>query len=154
MKLKHFFIFFLLLFAANRAFSQGDYAYAGGVRFGNPLALSAKYFFADAHAVEAILGIEYPRGWGLTALYEYHNDFNWRGDSNWFVGGGFSMMLNRNIEYSVGGDIIIGYEYTFPTLPLNFSLDWKPGYAYNPKDPAEYGLDLMQAALTLRYAFK
>ncbi|MEY4928046.1 MAG: hypothetical protein RI894_2482 [Bacteroidota bacterium] len=148
------FSLFLGLFFSKNAFGQGDYAYAVGLRAGNPLAISGKYFFADAHAVEAILGIQQPRGWGLTALYEYHGDFNWRGDANWFVGGGLSLMLNRTPDFSVGGDIIVGYEYTFPTLPINLALDWKPGYAYNPKKPSEYGLDLLQASLTLRYAFK
>ena len=64
------------------------------------------------------------------------------------------MLFNRTSDFSIGGDAIIGYEYTFPTLPLNFTLDWKPGYAYNPKDPSEFGLDLWQAAVTIRYAFK
>ena len=150
---KILFLFFLVL-ASQNTFAQGDYAYAGGVRLGNPLALTAKYFFADAHAVEAIVGIQQPRGWGLTALYEYHGDFNWRGDSNWFIGGGFSAMLNRTPEFSLGGDIILGYEYTFPTLPLSFTIDWKPGYSHNFGKSEEYGLDLWQAALSLRYAFK
>jgi hypothetical protein len=136
--------------------AQGDYAYAVGIRAGNPIGLSGKYFFADEHAVEAILCIEQPRGWGLTGLYEYHGDFNWRGDSNWFVGGGCSMMLNRTFDFSLGGDIILGFEYTFPTLPINFALDWKPGYSYNLTGDSQsgFGFDPLQAALTLRYAFK
>lgn len=150
------FLFALFFFSLKTSVAQGDYLYAVGLRAGNPIGVSGKYFFGEPHAVEAILGIQQPRGWGLTALYEYHGDFNWRGDSNWFAGAGFSTMLNRTQDFSIGGDIIVGYEYTFPTLPLNFTLDWKPGYSYNPKDPKDVntGLDLLQAALSIRYAFK
>ena len=140
------FIFFSSL--AQKSAAQADYLMAFGVRMGNPLALEGKYFWADQHAVEAIVGIQYPRGWGLTGLYEYHGDIGWRGDANWFVGAGGSAMLNRDNVFSVGGDVIIGFEYTFPTLPLNFSIDYKPSY------DNKNALRLDQAALTMRYPFK
>jgi hypothetical protein len=148
--MKHLKIFILgisLFFSKNMA-AQSDYFIAFGGRAGNPLALDAKYYFADAHAVQAIVGLEYPRGWGLTGLYQYNGDFNWRGEMNWFVGAGGSIMLNRDDIFSAGGDVILGIEYTFPTLPLNFALDFKPGFY------THYGLLLDQAALTLRYALK
>jgi hypothetical protein len=136
------------LFLALSVQAQSDYFIAGGIRAGDPLGLDAKYYFADAHAVQAIVGLQHPRGWGVTGLYQYNGDFNWRGDMNWFVGGGLSMMLNRTDDFSFGGDVIVGIEYTLPTLPLNFALDYKPSW------DTKYGLQLDQAALTLRYAWK
>jgi hypothetical protein len=147
--LQIFIIVISIFFTKNMA-AQSDYFLAVGVRAGNPLAVDGKYYFADAHAVQAIVGLQYPRGWGLTGLYQYNGDFNWRGEMNWFVGAGGSMMLNRDDIFSVGADLILGIEYTFPTLPLNFALDWKPCYSNFPQNQ----LQLDQAAITLRYALK
>ena len=150
MKQLQIFIIIITLFFSKNTAAQSDYFLAVGVRAGNPLAVDGKYYFADAHAVQAIVGLQYPRGWGLTGLYQYNGDFNWRGEMNWFVGAGGSVMLNRDDIFSVGADVILGIEYTFPTLPLNFALDWKPTYSNYPKNE----LQLEQAAITLRYALK
>ena len=128
--------------------AQSDYAMAFGLRAGNPLAADGKYFFSDKIAAEAIVGLQFPRGWGVTALAEYHGDIGWRGEMNWFVGAGASAMYNRDNRFTFGGDLIGGIEYTFPTLPLNFSMDWKPSY------DTYYRFRADQIALTLRYALK
>jgi hypothetical protein len=145
--LKIFFIIISLFFSKN-ILAQSDYFLAIGARAGNPGGIDAKYYFADAHAVQAIVGLQYPRGWGLTGLYQYNGDFNWRGEMNWFAGGGISMMFNRDDIFSFGGDVIVGIEYTFPTLPLNFAIDYKPSF------DTYYGFRGDQAAITLRYALK
>ena len=139
----------LCFFFANSVFAQADYEQAYGIRGGNLLGFTGKYFLTDATAVEALVGVGLPRGWTLCGLYELHGDIG-RGEANWFIGaGGDAAYSVLDKKFSIGGDLIVGAEYTLPLIPLTFSADWKPYYA-----TAGYGLGLNQFAVSVRYYWR
>lgn len=111
---------------------------AVGVRLGLGSGVSFQHFFTDKDAMELIA---YQRfgGANFTALYQTHMQmFDIRG-LKWYCGAGghvwlynrFSV-LNENAfrtdSYALGVDGIVGMEVFMRSLPLQFSIDWKPGF--------------------------
>ena len=129
-------------------YAQQSYDYAIGLRAGNPLGATGKYYFTENHSGEAILGLEFNRGFNITALYEYN--FYLSEGGNWYVGGGMSVGAQA-AGATFGFDAIVGVEFTLPLLPINFGVDWKPAYVFG-LTPRTDGL--LNFAFSLRYAFR
>ncbi|KAA2239628.1 hypothetical protein F0L74_25905 [Chitinophaga agrisoli] len=116
-----------------------------GVRLGQPLGATARYFFNDADAVEGIAGV-YNETFTVTGLYEHHFDLSALTVPGfaWYVGGGAHMGVRKyegNTRFIAGFDGIIGLDYTFQKIPLNLSLDWKPAVHFStPSDLASFAV--------------
>jgi hypothetical protein len=121
----------LLLLICNALYSQGRIS--AGFRFSPSIGLSLKVNSTNKNSQEYLL-TRFGKGFTGTFLFQKHyNSFSspsWR----WFwgLGGHFgaTSIHERNkfedTKIDVGGDGIIGLEYTFRKFPLNGSVDWKP----------------------------
>jgi hypothetical protein len=133
------------LFCSYFGIAQAHYTLGVGVRGGNPLGVTGKYFLSETSAVEGILAYQLVRGYGIVGLYEYHGAIG-REPLNWFAGAGGSLMaFSIDKKVTIGVDAILGIEYTLVRRPINFSIDWKPGYS------SYYRWKLDQVAVSVRY---
>ncbi|MCB2218778.1 MAG: hypothetical protein KQI35_00180 [Bacteroidetes bacterium] len=57
---------------------------------------------------------------------------------------------NHNYSPVLGGDFILGLEYHFESIPLNFSVDYKPYFQLFGEE--HFRLDLWDLGFTVRYA--
>ncbi|MEI6945840.1 hypothetical protein V9K67_01485 [Paraflavisolibacter sp. H34] len=115
-------LFFLLLGSSVKA---QRYKNAAGIRFSTNAAvinnaLSFKHFFTGSTALEGLLSFD-PLAIGL--LVEKHNAIGPTG-LDWFIGGGAYVGFSQ--RKNLGAQGVLGLDYKIPSLPLNFSLDWKP----------------------------
>jgi hypothetical protein len=145
------FITLLLVIFTSAAHAQDKGKLQAGLRLGLPLGGTVRYFFNDANAVEGIAG-GYSNKFTATGLYEHHFDLSalTTNGLSWFVGGGAHIggwKDDDHVKFLAGVDGIAGIDYTFPSFPLNLSVDWKPAIHFNAPD------DLPQFALSVRYVF-
>ena len=156
MKFRNLFIVTLLAITAiTTTASAQSYKTAFGARIGYDSGITLKHFFAPASAFEGILSAG-PRYFQLTSLYEYQQPLPGAPGLDWFVGLGAHI---GNVYYKnhpgdrlfIGGDLIAGLEYTFPTAPFAISLDWKPSFNF-VNDYNDYWY--AGFALSLRYTFR
>jgi hypothetical protein len=103
-----------------------DYKMALGLRLSNEDAtvnhsISAKYFFNESLAAEALFTIINPAAFGF--LIEKHKPLGTTG-IKWFYGGG--LYAGFGSERRFGAQGILGLDYKITKIPLNLSLDWKP----------------------------
>ena len=93
-------------------------------------------------AIEGLMAVR----WGgviATGLFEKHKKLGSGNDLRWYYGGGAHLGYHsrenvvdptpeqrRNAYINIGVDAIIGIEYTFPTFPLNFAVDYKPAWDF------------------------
>jgi outer membrane protein W len=96
-----------------------------GIRISTPQAtvnnaVTFRYFFSDAAAVEALVGVD---PWSVAGLYERFFPTNVTGLS-WYAGGGAYVAFRGDNAFGAAG--IIGLDYTLPSVPINMSVDWKP----------------------------
>lgn len=122
-----------------------------GVRIGLPLGPTARYYFSDKFAGEAIVGL-YNRTVSLTALGEFHFDLSALTTQGfgWYVGGGAHLgnrVIDGSNKFLAGIDGIAGANYNFPTIPLNISLDWKPAVHFTTSS------ELADFGISARYRF-
>jgi hypothetical protein len=141
----------LLGVCAYSAHAQSKDNLQAGLRLGLPFGGTARYFFNDANAVEAVAGV-YAQTFTVTGLYEHHFDLSALTTQGfaWFIGGGAhlgSRKTDGNMKFIGGIDGIAGIDYTFPAFPLNLSLDWKPAIHFNTSS------DLADFAISVRYTF-
>lgn len=99
--------------------------------------ITYKYFFNPTTAVEALFSFSDPVA--LAALVEKHRPFGASGLS-WFWGGGAYVGFGggRNL----GAQGVLGLDFTAPTIPINFSVDWKPELNFTKQfsfEPAAVG---------------
>ncbi len=108
-----------------------DYTIAGGIGFdlgngANFFGPSAKYFFAEEHAVQAEILFE-TNVTAVNALYHYNGSIAQVDNLNWFAGGGISLWLISN---GLGNELALrptaGVEYIIESVPLVLSFDWRP----------------------------
>ena len=98
------------------------------------------------------------KGYTLIGLYEHHKPTNIYPGLKWYFGGGAEIgiygqsspwVIEPENKLIIGIVGIIGTEYSFDDIPLNFSFDWAPlfnmfGYT---------GLDYLQFGVSARYIF-
>ena len=106
--------------------------------------VSLKYFLGESTAFEGLLSFGGPFAVGL--LLEKHKPLTT--DLRFFYGGGlyFAFAGTRNI----GGQGVIGLDYKFPTIPINFSLDWKPELNF----AKEFSFEPAAVGITARFTLK
>jgi hypothetical protein len=146
----------LILSAGN---SKAQYNHALGLRFSYYPGITFKTHVSTPGAIELILDTHWG-GWIFTGLYEHHFPLGPE-NLNIYLGGGGHVGLwpysprwrNYWEPYDggpfVGVDGIVGLEYTIPTVPLNFSLDYKPSFNL----VGYYGWWYDNAALSMRFVF-
>ncbi len=111
-----------------------DYENAIGFRAGLSNGITFKHFITTNDAAEGILSTRWG-GFNLTGLFERHTTAFDTDGLYFFYGGGAhlgsfnnSWFLDNSSHIVIGIDGILGLEYVLPDLPLNASLDWKPGF--------------------------
>jgi hypothetical protein len=123
-----FLLFFGISFSAN---SQGGATneakkHALGIRISSEDAvinhsITYKYFFDPSTAVEGLFSFGDPLALGF--LVEKHKPFKTAG-LTWFWGvGAYAGFAG---ERNFGAQGVVGLDFIAPTLPVNFSIDWKP----------------------------
>lgn len=112
-----------------------DYKTGIGFRGGFSQGLTLKHFINSKNAIEGLLLTRWS-GFGITGLYEIHNEAFDVPTLKWYYGfgahigfwnGDYVSWGTPGNSYSVFGlDGIIGIEYSFNEAPINIGLDWKP----------------------------
>lgn len=115
--------------------SAQDYYTGIGFRGGLVNGLTVKHFLSWQGAIEGLLSTRY-KGIEITGLYERHNPLLNIDRLKYYYGaGGHLGFYNaENTKWdddegnytSFGLDLILGLEYSFSSIPVNLSLDWKP----------------------------
>lgn len=152
----------LLMITCASISATAQYKLGVGVRLNYGYGLSVKYNQNRSKAFEGIVYSRW-RGVNFTGLYEVHNTAFKTPNCRWYYGvGGHVGYWKDGGRYGnpwfetyssntvVGADGILGLEYTFKEIPLNFSVDWKPAFnifGYT-------GLWLDDVAITARLAIK
>jgi hypothetical protein len=135
--MKKFFVTTALFLLIGIVVSAQDYRGGFGFRGGPSNGLTLKYFILPDVALEGLLTARY-NGYNITALYEIHkqpfsvsNLYFYYGFGGHF--GSWQTVSGKhwwddNVSHTViGADAIAGIEYNFAAIPMNISLDIKPG---------------------------
>ena len=138
-----------------------DYKTALGFRGGLSPGLTVRHNMGDSKSLEGILSARWG-GWNITGLLEFNMPIDVDG-LTWFYGGGAHLGFwdasdNRNWfdldktgpQTVIGVDGIIGLEFTIPNAPINFQLDYKPGFNLIGHN----GWWGDEAAVSIRYTIK
>jgi len=130
--------------------ASAQYKSAVGVRFSSKAALvnnsvSLKYFFTEKTAVEGLITFNDPFALGL--LVEQHKPLT-ANHFTYFYGGGVYAGFSGPRRAGLQG--IIGLDYKIPTVPLNFSIDWKPELTVTK----EFSFEPQALGVTARFTFK
>jgi hypothetical protein len=135
-KMKKVVLTIAILISITFTLKAQNYYTGVGLRGGLSNGITVKHFVSETNAVEGIIASR----WGgvlITGLFEFENEFNTPG-LTWFYGaGGHVGIWNtpKNASWWVDGDVsspivgvdgIIGIEYTFDSVPISLSVDWKP----------------------------
>ena len=135
-------LFFVFLFTG---ISIGqEYKSAIGGRVGVPLLASYKFFISDPGAIELMAGAQF---FGLSnfstftvaGAYLHHFPIGDIDGFEWYVGGGAGVnfwIFNSNFigdeaAISIGANAYGGVSYTFADIPLNLTLDIRPGLHFS-----------------------
>jgi hypothetical protein len=139
--------------------AKAQYNSALGLRFSYYPGITFKTHVSDPGALEFILDTHWG-GWIFTTLYEHHFPLGPENLNIYVGGGGHIGLWSYSPRWGylwdpweggpfVGLDGIVGLEYTIPTFPLNFSLDYKPSFNIF----GYYGWWYDNAALSVRFVF-
>ncbi|HLO91382.1 MAG: hypothetical protein ACM3ME_07545 [Chloroflexota bacterium] len=162
MKIKLTIIAFVLALTSLQVHAQ-HYRTGIGARLGYFNGITLKHFVSESNALEGIASFRW-NGFIITGLYEWQKPIQgakgldyelglgahigaWgdRSDPYWHKDDPF----DDNSFTVVGVDFIAGLEYTFPEVPFNIALDWKPAFNFGGNRWWGDGL-----ALSIRYTFK
>jgi hypothetical protein len=143
---------------ASAGSAQAQYKNAIGLRLWYYPGITFKHHISEVGALEFILDSHYG-AFTVTGLYEHHIGLGPE-NLNLYFGGGAHLGYyrynpdNKNWGNYNGGaflglDGILGLEYTLESIPLNFSLDYKP--AFNILGYKQFWGD--GGALSVRYTF-
>lgn len=121
--------------------------FTGG--YDNGAEASFQMDMGDANRLEADLGFGSYGGFALTGIYHW----KWSLEEQltegfaWYAGPGAGIRINSN---GFGAGIVgqIGIEYTFPSLPIQLSIDSRPGFYFGAGGYSDWG-----GALGVRYRF-
>jgi hypothetical protein len=150
-------IAFILIFCFVSLANAQDYKNGIGISAGYSAGVTFKHFNSEKVALEGLFTTRWA-GFGLTGLYEVHNQTFDVERLKWYYGGGVHIGFYNGDHvpwgepgtgYTVVGiDGIIGIEYTFKEAPINLGINWKPvlDLTGNP------GL-WSEGALTVRFVF-
>jgi hypothetical protein len=156
-------VLLVLCMAAGVQAQRAPYKFGIGARAGFYLGLTGKYNFDRQSSIE-VIGETRRKGVLLTGLYEYHITLEGVDDAlRLYLGAGAhaaylsSSYINtvpggatRREGLAFGLDAIVGLEYTFPNIPINISIDYKP--AFHIWDRLRVSSD--NFGLAVRYVFE
>jgi hypothetical protein len=131
-----------------------DYKTGVGLRGGFSNGLTIKHFVTEKAAFEGMIALNAgnSNGFGLTGLYEIHNQAFEVEQLKWYYGFGahIGSFADSHVTNTVIGiDGILGIEYSFTEAPINIGLDWKP--LINLVGNSQFYPD--GGALSIRYIF-
>lgn len=106
--------------------------------------ITYKYFFNPSLAVEGLFSFSDPVALGI--LLEKHTAFGQAGLS-WFWGAGAYVGFGGG--RNVGAQGVIGLDFMAPTLPVNFSIDWKPELNFS----RQFSFEPAAVGFSARFAF-
>ncbi|MDD2611907.1 MAG: hypothetical protein PHR38_03880 [Bacteroidales bacterium] len=121
-----------------------------GLRFGGGTAFGAEISYQKdlgaANRLEADLGLE--SSWAsLNGTYQWVKDLSSLADGvKWYYGAGAGILIGDIVGLGINGQL--GIEYTLKEIPLQFSLDTRPGYYFGDNYGFGFG-----ASLAARYKF-
>lgn len=121
-------LFVATIFSVSIASAQ-DYNWAIGARLGGQTSgLSFKYNLNAANSIEGVLAIPYDGGFNLLGLYERNVPVIAPGFNFYYGGGAHLGAWDRrgSNDFVFGIDGVVGLEYKIKSIPLAFSLDYKP----------------------------
>ncbi|MFN8777449.1 MAG: hypothetical protein ACK5XV_11850 [Flavobacteriales bacterium] len=133
-----------------------------GVRGGFGSGVTYQHYLDPSRAIEVIAYSRW-QGLSMTGLYQFHKPLFDVEGMKWYYGAGAHAGFFRYREDGprwhdeewdgtrvvIGADAILGLEYFFDELPLQFSLDWKP--AINVIGHSGFWGD--EGAFSIRYSF-
>lgn len=160
-KLTLVFTLTLLILLGAKAQAQ-SYTTGIGLRIAPWYGFTIKHHLSDDTAIEGIIHTRW-RGLLVTVLYEKHFPAFGQDGLRWYIGAGGHVGFwndNRyrnnpwfydhpNSHVGIGVDLIGGIEYTIPDVPINISLDIKPGFNIVPGFYTIYD----DGALSVRFVF-
>jgi hypothetical protein len=155
--MKKSFVLTIAIVFASLTLNAQDYNWAVGARLSDFMGgISVKKSLSEKSKIEGIFAVPYWRGINLTGLYE-QNLVNISKRFPVYAGAGahagswkYKSNNDDNKRYFfVGADVILGAEYTFPSVPLSLSIDYKPSY-----NIAEHsGFNFADGGIAIRYTF-
>jgi len=107
--------------------------------------ISVKQFINKVVALEGLLSID-PAAVGVLA--EVHQPVSSAPGLRWLFGGGGFIGFKNGI--SLGAQGILGLDYKFINLPVNFSVDWKPELDFTN----DFRFEPAAVGLSVRFALK
>jgi len=158
MKMKITLLAILLSVFTINGYTQ-NYSTAAGLRLGYFTGVTIKHFVTGNNAIEGMASVRWG-GFAVTGLYEWQKPIRGAANLDYFLGLGGHIGVwgdhyywyeeNRDGAFAIIGlDFIAGLEYTFPQVPFNVGLDWKP--AFNLVGDSHWWGDGL--ALSIRYIF-
>ena len=124
--------FWILCFLWFASPVSAQYKSAVGLRLGNASGITAKMGLGNRVSMEGQLTTRW-KGVNFTVLAEITYELPDTRGLAWYYGAGANIgfwddqdIAEQNTKLFVGADGILGMEYTFPDIPLNLALDWKP----------------------------
>jgi len=136
---KLFTVLSFIFFFAGISTAQ-EYKSAIGGRVGVPLMASYKFFISDPGAIELMAGVQFYgisnyTSFNVAGAYQHHFPIADITGFEWYVGGGAGInfwIFNSNFGddeagISPGIQAYGGISYTFENIPLNLTLDIRPG---------------------------
>lgn len=130
--MKHFTTLSLLILFSTQILAQFNHS-IGLKANDNYGGLNYKIFVLNNNALDLTLHSNLNLDFGLSALFEHHQDFGRRYRAvSWYYGGGVhagKSKMSHDKKLDVGVDAVLGMGYLAQSLPLGFSLDYLPGYS-------------------------
>lgn len=147
--MKKIIILLALCLASVSAFAQPR---AIGIRFGGDAGISYQHYVNGDNWIEADFGTIHWNGCGLTGIYDFNifqDCFSISG-MNFYAGPAVQIRYvargDSKFDFGIGGQV--GFEYCFPAIPLNLSIDYRPVWNFI----GSYG-NWGSIAVGARYAF-
>jgi hypothetical protein len=139
--------------------AQQTYKTGLGLRGGYPSGITVKHFVSGTNAIEGVLSFGWG-GFGVTGLYQIHNQIPDAPGFKWYYGGGAHVGTSQATRHNpwsgttgskifLGVDGVVGAEYVFAEVPISLSLDILP--ILNIVENVGVWVN---AGLSIRYTFK
>ncbi|NKI31894.1 hypothetical protein [Croceivirga thetidis] len=88
---------------------------------------SVKHFFSENHAGQAEVTFE-TGVTAITALYQFHDEFDGANGLQWFAGGGATLFSGSGDSlFALRGSL--GLDFKIPGAPIALAFDWRPALA-------------------------
>lgn len=152
-------LFLLLALTFSIALTAGAQGLNGnrnaiGIRAGWGAEASYQRYLAPSNRIETTLGIN-RYGFNVAGTYQWMFNINTNqpGQFKWYAGAGLGMGSWSNKHFEKGFSIAllgqVGIEYSFESIPLLLSVDYRPGIYFAPKTH----FDWTGFAAGIRYCF-